>query len=366
MDEQKCISYLNLGLAQKRKGDYEAALQFYEKAKVFNPYNLNIYYNSAKLLCGLGRFKQALSNFLTYAHLFILNDTISINPINLIAVRDTLERINNSKVHMPSNYNFPEDWLRKLLEAEKMHLLLSDINLFFYTGFAYLVDTKIFLDSYAINNTQIMDLQNGLLGKQSNLYLKDQEYDMIFVSYGLLFMLENIDLNLILKEKVVNHYLVTKYAFKNPLSEKGIEVENFLDRNPVDKELDNLLTQLQADIKKELSIKTVFMGYNLLSKKIFDDPGMAFMGSANIGHTATFGFERSVLEDILAQNIKLFLCYVAIPIDHYDYLIEREDMLDWEFEEYLKEKYKVNIVSIGAVSHKGHKRCRTFKFLFQR
>lgn len=47
MDDKKCIELLNLGILEKRNGNYEETLSYYDKAKEFIPYNSN-YYNSGK------------------------------------------------------------------------------------------------------------------------------------------------------------------------------------------------------------------------------------------------------------------------------------------------------------------------------
>lgn len=154
--------------------------------------------------------------------------------------------------------------------------------------------------------------------------------------------------------------------FFKSLFNAGENLNEFVDRNPPDKELDQFMSQLQKMIQAELSISSVFLGYNHLTEKIYDDPGWAFWSSANIGHTATMGFDKEILDEAFAQKKPIYLCYVAIPIDEDDYLIEKDDMLDWRFEDYLRDKTNTNIVSIGALSKNEYKRCRTFKFLYQK
>jgi hypothetical protein len=153
--------------------------------------------------------------------------------------------------------------------------------------------------------------------------------------------------------------------FKSLFNNK-FDFSDFLDRNPEDKSLDEFMIQIQNMIRTDLSLKSVYLGYNLLTENIFDDPGWAFWGSANIGHTATMGFDKEVLDSVFAQKKPIYLCYVAIPIDSEDYLIEKDEMLDWRFEDYLKTKFQTNIVTLGALKKDKHERCRTFKFLYQK
>ncbi len=73
MSSRRCIELLNLGISAKRSGDYKLALIYYNQAKEYDEFNLNIYYNTAKVLAGTGNYKNALRNFLTAAHLGIKN-----------------------------------------------------------------------------------------------------------------------------------------------------------------------------------------------------------------------------------------------------------------------------------------------------
>ena len=61
------------------------------------------------------------------------------------------------------------------------------------------------------------------------------------------------------------------------------------------------------------------------------------------------------------KNNYLFINYLAIPIDDEDYIIEN-DMEDIDFALKLERIVKRQISTIGAVAHKNHKRCRTFKW----
>ncbi len=368
MDDKKCIEILNLGITEKRNGNYKRALQYYNEAKQYNKFNSNIYYNTGKVLCGIGEFEDALKNLLTYAHLTILNNSFMNNPLNFITIKDTIERIRKSNLNLPLNYSFPENWFEKLTSDEKYLMLLADINLTFYTGFSFLVDKKNFLNFYQINEKQIIDLQNGLLGKSSNVFLKNPDYEIIFICFGLVFLLENLKLDLKSLEDIVAFYFGDKFSNKNIVSQNKLNFDDFLDRNPPDIELDNFFGQFQKNIKNDLSIKSIYMGYNLIENMMFDnlDYFNPLFGCLNIGHTSTMGFETDMIKDNLKKNKNIYLCYFALPIDDDDYLIENEEMLDWEFEEYLKDKLQTVFVSIGAVAKNEHKRCRTFKFLYDK
>ncbi len=363
MDDKETIELLNLGIAEKRNGNYSQALSYYKKACQLNPYNSNVYYNSGKLYCGLGEYDEAIKNFLTYAHLIVINNDFMNNPADLIPILQTMERIQKAKFSLPIGSSFPSNWLEKITVDKRLNILLGDVNLTFYSGFSYIANKSLFLNLYSISDMQIQDLKNGLLGKFSKVYLKDEKYDLIIMSYGLMLILMNLNI-LLPKEEIPTFYTNNNFIIKSPLIDSEINVEEFLDRNPIDKELDNLMIGIQKMVKKDLSLKNIFLGYNLVTKKIFDEPGMFVIGAVNIGHTGTFGFDSENIESLMKQCEELYLCYLAIPIDEGDYLIENEEMLDWRFEEYLTNKLKIEIVSVGSLSKNEFKRCRTFKFFF--
>jgi hypothetical protein len=365
MDDKKCTALLNLGITEKRNGNYEKALEYYEKAKEYNPQDPNIYYNSGKLLCGLGKYDSAIKNFLTYTHFTILKDDFS-NPINLITMKNTVERIVGANFSLPDNHSFPSDWIEKLTNDDRLSIFLADINLTFYTGFSFLADNPSYLKFYLINDSMIIDLQNGLLGKPSSVSLKGPTYEIILITFGLILILENLKFDIPSNYSISSFYINKNFSIKNPLIQNKISFDDFLDRNPEETELDNFLIQAQKNIRKDLSIKSVFLGYNLLTDKIFNIPGMEDASAVKVGHTATWGFDREMLQDFINQKLLVYLCYIAIPIDDDNYLVEKKDMMDGQFEDYFSSKYNANIFKIGAISKGDHKKCRTFKFLYQK
>lgn len=363
MDDQKCIEYLNSGITEKRNGNYDQALFYYKEACQFNPFNPNIYYNIGKLYCGLGEYDKAIKNFLTYAHLIVYDDEPKNKISNFISAMHTMERINNAKFSLPIGASFPSNWFKKILADKRLLMLLGDVNLTFYTGFAFIANKSLFLNLYSISEAQIQDLKNGLLGKFSNTYLKSEKYEFLIMSYGLMLILENLNPS-ITKENILEFYFNNGFQIKSPLIDPKINIDDFLDRNPMDKELDNLMIGIQNAVKTDLALKNIYLGYNLITNMIFEDPGMFMVGAVNIGHTGTFGFDSEDIEKLMKQCKELYLCYLAIPIDEGDYLIEKEGMLDWEFENYLSNKLNTDIVTIGSLTKNEYKRCRTFKFFF--
>lgn len=362
MDNKRCVEILNQGISEKRKGNYKKALYLYAKSKEFNPYNENIYYNSGKLLCGIGKYDDALKNFFTFACLTVFNDAFVNNPVTIRTAKEIFEQISNLEFSLPIGCSFPSDF-HQLLTNNRLKLLLADTNLNFYMGFSFLAKNSFFQKHYSISETQVQDLRNGLLGKECKVYLKQERYRFILIYYGLLLLLKNIKFESLSIENIPTFYLNDSYKIIPPVNEIEIIKDDFLDRNPEDEELDRYLSVVQKILREEYCLKSIYLGYNLLTPSIFKEPKFKLVNIVNIGHTDTFGFNYKTLEKILAQSDKAYLCYLALPIDENDFLIEN-DMPDLEFESSLIKRFKSNFIAYGTVNKNEFKMCRTFKFLY--
>ena len=72
IDHEKSQEICSLGIDEKRAGNYKKALLYYEKAKEYNVFNSSIYWNSSKILIGLGEYDTAMKNLLAY--MYLMND----------------------------------------------------------------------------------------------------------------------------------------------------------------------------------------------------------------------------------------------------------------------------------------------------
>jgi len=217
MDDHKCVEMLNLGIAEKRKGNYEKAINFYEEAKDYNPYNLNIYYNLGKLFCGLGQNDDAIKNFITYAHLLLLNDAQVFNPINQSVISRNSNRFTSAEFSLPPNFVVAPDWTKIFTSNQRLPFLIADENLTFYTGFAYTMGDDALIQHYKIDNMQIEDLKNGLLGNSSNAYLKHSNVEIIMIGFGLVLLVKNIRIESLINDLIPTFYLRSTYSIISPL-----------------------------------------------------------------------------------------------------------------------------------------------------
>lgn len=137
----------------------------------------------------------------------------------------------------------------------------------------------------------------------------------------------------------------------------------FLDRNPIDIEVDRQLIMTREVIMKNYNLKNVFLGYNLLRVEEFENTDIDWV---NIGHTSTIGYDNDDLINAIQSVNAAYLSYLAIPIDDDDYFIERNDLEDFDFSNQLSDLINTIVVCVGAVSHKGFERCRTFKWIISK
>lgn len=159
-------------------------------------------------------------------------------------------------------------------------------------------------------------------------------------------------------EATLNLYL--KQAQKININE-----EVFIDCHPQNDSMDNYMKQILKQLRRHLILSAVRISYNLLTPKIFDDPGMIIMSAAKIGETtSTMGFNIEQYKDRILGNKKIYLCYVAVPVDEDDYLIE-DDISDEIFCSRLENLIDSEISSIGAISFSKYPRCKTFKWIYK-
>ena len=140
---------------------------------------------------------------------------------------------------------------------------------------------------------------------------------------------------------------------------------NFLERNPPDEILDTSMLQLIYLIERDLSINSIYVGYNLIPSNMLEDEQIVCGRTTKLGLTSTFGFHKDEFISAKSQNSSIWVCYVAMPINEYGFLAEYSgEMTIPKFETYLQSKVKVNIVSCEDISVKSYKCCRLFKYLF--
>ena len=243
MDDKKCIEFLNLGIAEKRNGNYEKAILYYEKAKEYNPLNSNIYYNSGKLHIGLGNTTEAIKHLLVYLHLSIYNNS-SIDPIsgnrlfkNLLApdyddpIKQQLYMNNLDLFNYINKYGKsiitdtiviqgdPVGFL--CLVKGPLQLCVLDQNLSFYAGLCYVLNDKIIQIFNDITEDELIDLKNGILAKQYKNLIRNTYKEKLFYVLGFLYLAINLK-RIKNTLEIPNYYLGKEFQINK-------DIENFKD-----------------------------------------------------------------------------------------------------------------------------------------
>lgn len=184
---------IDLGVSEKRDGNYESALKCYNRAKELDEYNPNVYDALGKIYYILNQYDEAIKNFLIAA-------TISSNHINFeilkLPISDFSNRIQLSETEgqigsIMSNFgrhigysNIAYNKSNSTLNIHKEYLYLDSIdsNLIEYRGQIdpyYRRNNQISPNSKIIHNREFiprigMNIINNYsfeeLGSDSNLY----------------------------------------------------------------------------------------------------------------------------------------------------------------------------------------------------
>jgi hypothetical protein len=78
------------------------------------------------------------------------------------------------------------------------------------------------------------------------------------------------------------------------------------------------------------------------------------------------GFDINQINETIVNN-DLYICYIALPIDDMDNLIENPNLLDWDFEERILNRILPSqTIPAGAIYINDKKtKLRTIKFLVE-
>ncbi|MGV0994589.1 tetratricopeptide repeat protein [Empedobacter falsenii] len=207
-NQELCIQYLNNGIEYKRNGNYKAALEQYEKAYHKYPYNKYIYLNNAKVYICIGQHERVLVQLLTYAHLIL--ETEQINMQNFEFSLDMYNWSGNIEETYIDN-----DFILKAVSSNlNLAKIVSDVNLTFLIGFAYIMLRKQIVRDYQINHDLInnqLDLYMGNTVKGRTINDSSLQYgDMIRV-IGLYFIIKNLITNKLEISEVVEAYFSERY-----------------------------------------------------------------------------------------------------------------------------------------------------------
>jgi hypothetical protein len=147
-------------------------------------------------------------------------------------------------------------------------------------------------------------------------------------------------------------------------SNKGDSMNNlpsldfpFIDRNPPYTVADSALMNIVSRLRGMSGITQVYCGYNKI-------PASSSSSFTTLGNTSLIGFDEYDLKEIFRLHQEPYLCYIAVPIDEADDLIENTSLSDWDFEENVKSVVSAKTVSAGAIFFNNRNvRLRTIKFI---
>lgn len=219
---QKSEELCKIGINQKRIGNYENAIKFYEEAKNVCNTNQNIYYNTTKILIGLGNNELAFKNLITYSHLslfklsdkYLSEDLIMRNIWKSIVFKQYFWENQLLEGYL---FNVKSKKMWDLLGAP-LYIIACDYNSSFLAGLCYLFGDKELLKFHKIDDYLINDMKDGLLGKPANGLLKHSKYENMINLLGLIFILINISNTIQIFDEAPAYYLSNKFIINKDIS----------------------------------------------------------------------------------------------------------------------------------------------------
>lgn len=214
VDKNKSIELCNIGINEKRRGNYQEALNYYNKAKLYDILNANIYYNKAKILIGLGKFKEGFINLLIYYHLNLLGPDYK-SEISFMFYDNYLNtKFYWEKSNLTTNLNIEPNIIKHICEQiPATKYLVVDINLSFYAGICFIGENEDIRKFNNISLQYIQNIQNGLLGRidKYNNDLRNTPIENLFNYVGFLYSFINTNLNVNVQMNVEQFYFNEDY-----------------------------------------------------------------------------------------------------------------------------------------------------------
>ena len=133
---------------------------------------------------------------------------------------------------------------------------------------------------------------------------------------------------------------------------KNVNSDNpLIDRYPINltsiqgNTMQKIMLNLINYFRKYSGLRNIYGGYVQLKEPLNFD--------TNIGMTSLIGMNIDSISNDLQSGKNIALCYIAIPIDEWDYLVENPSIDDWGFQESIVDPYLgCSTVSVGAFSLK--------------
>lgn len=194
VNTQKSNKLCNLGIAQKRIGNFEQALLYYEEAKQFCKTNQDIYYNTAKVLIGIGKYSLAFKNIMTYSHLKRLTADTWYFQNNIFMTSTWIDAFNNYvwEGKIMENFSISKVELNSLkFKFASLYSVVLDFNSCFLAGLCFILEDFELIKFHNIDDNSIKNIKDGLLGQVQNAELKNSKYEKLINAAGLYFIFNN-------------------------------------------------------------------------------------------------------------------------------------------------------------------------------
>lgn len=207
------VEFCELGISEKRKGNFKKALSLYAKARQYDSTFPHIYYNSAKILIGLGKYDLAFRHLLTVAHLNMVYQTNNIEDFEYHKDEYAWDQ-NISKTLNKSYFHY---FISICSATESLKYFAVDINISKLAGLCYIMQNKHILDYHSIDEIHVLNYIMGLLGNAPNgQNFTSTEYDRLFNLIGFLYLIGNLKLD-------INKSIVQEIYFEDNFELKEIQ-----------------------------------------------------------------------------------------------------------------------------------------------
>jgi len=237
------IGLCNFGIAEKRKGNYEIALRYYAEAKVIDSTNPDIYYNTCKILIGLGNYDLAFKNLMTYLHInrAIANTSAFSSVIFMTEIWFSFLKmyIWHGEI-LPGFSLTTEQYNNMVFNMAHFYSMVMDSNACFLAGLCYILNDKSILDFHKIEEYLIDDIISGLLGKPSQVLLKSDEKFFLINTVGLFYVIINYIIFKNNPEEISEIYFYENFTIEKDITLITKYLKNYeeFEENEQDNEMD--------------------------------------------------------------------------------------------------------------------------------
>jgi len=227
---------LENGIQAKRMGNYNLALEYYEKAREISPLDKRIFGNIFRIYIGLERYEDALRTLLIICstnRIDRLIETDLKDPISRMMLGEFKERfISSSTLYKKDLFNtikFEPELIKMAIEKDELlnDFILRADNQTYYIGHAFIGLNPSIISTHNIPIKEFLNLNNSLLGRPTGNDLRDHNSSGLFLCVGFIFAHMNLNDSLSNKNDIVSYYLDKN----NKLNYDIAAYRSFLDNN---------------------------------------------------------------------------------------------------------------------------------------